>query len=196
MLEVEAKLRVPDHAAVRARLAAVGARRLGAVLQQDTFFRHPCRDLAAGDETLRLRCADPVPEGGAVGAAGAAATHGGGRMDVELTYKGPRAAADQKVRREESVRVRSDPTELLRGLGFEPAAVLRKLREDWAMGDVQVALDTLEGVGCFVEVEVLGADAGAASAMVEAAVERLGLGDAPREALPYVELARRAGVLR
>jgi adenylate cyclase, class 2 len=172
--EVEAKLRLRDRAALELRLRALGARAGPPQWQEDTFFRHPQRDFAATDEALRLRRA-----GGA----------------LELTYKGPKApGAGPKARVEHAVGVAADPTALLAGLGFTPAAQVAKERTPYELGGgVHVALDRLDGVGEFVEVEAVGPDRAAAALLVEEALRRLGLAGEPQVAASYLELSLAAG---
>lgn len=168
MLEVEVKVRLRDRGALEQRLRAVEARPGPVQHQVDTFFAHPARDFVAGDEALRLR---------RIGAR------------LELTYKGPRLGGPTKARVEQTVGLASDPTALLASLGFTPAATLSKTRTPYHLGAVEVALDEVQGVGLFVEVEATGEDREAAGRLVEDALRRLGLQDEPRESRSYVELA-------
>lgn len=182
-LEVEAKVPLDTGrmAAVRARLAALGAAGSPPAEEADTFFAHPSRDLAATDEALRLRSA------------------GAG---FELTFKGPRrpgaglapgsGAGAVKAREERTVRTADDPTPLLLALGFAPSARLRKRRERFRLPTVEVTLDHVDGLGWFAEVEALEPGPGAPAAVHEA-LRSLGLQDAPREHRAYVELALAAG---
>jgi len=174
-LEVEAKVALrgpPAAGALRRRLADLGATPEGRAVQEDTFFAHPARDLVAGDEALRLRT-----------------VRTGSATTFELTHKGPRQAGGLKARRETTVRLADDPTELLRDLGFAPSVRLRKAREGWRLGSVHVALDEVDGLGWFAEVEAV---AGGAAA-VQLALGELGLADEPLVQRSYVELALAAG---
>lgn len=168
--EVEAKLRLRDRAALERRLAELGARAHPPQRQEDTFFRHPQRDFAATDEALRLRRASGT---------------------LELTYKGPKVpGAGPKARVEHSVAVDADPTALLASLGFTPAATVAKERVGHDLGNgVHVALDRLDGVGDFVEVEAVGPDRAAAARLVEDALRRLGLAGEPQVRESYLELS-------
>jgi adenylate cyclase class 2 len=163
VIEVEAKVRVEDLKNIEGRLREAGARRLGADQQVDTFFRHPSRDFGATDETLRLR-------------------RYRGRM--ELTYKGPRAEGAIKKRTERTVALRHDPSQLLEDLGFEPIHTVKKHRSLWRMGDVEVALDKIPGLGTFVEVE---ATRGGEKA-VQQALRRLGISERIIEPRSYFEM--------
>lgn len=134
MFEVEAKGRVADLGEARRRAAALGGQRLGREEQRDTYYAHPQRDFAATDEALRVR--------EAWGAA-------------ELTYKGPKLDARTKTREELTVKV--EPPEaaglILQRLGFRPVATVAKWRETWKVRKMEVALDEVDGLGAFVEVE-------------------------------------------
>lgn len=166
-VEVEAKVALPQGpAALREALRRLGARAGPAAVEEDAFFAHPARDLAAADEALRLR---RTAEG------------------FELTHKGPRAEGPMKSRRETTVRTTDDPTALLQALGFRRSLRLRKRRERHRLGALEVTLDEVDGLGWFAEVE--GPDAAA----VEDGLRRLGLERLPRLRESYVELALAAG---
>jgi len=135
--EVEVKARAPlEHA--RSRLRELGARLVRVEEQEDVYFSHPCRDFSHTDEALRLRLAP-------------------GR--VELTYKGPRRAGPVKSRLEVTARVVDAQRilEILELLGFKEVARVRKRREIYELRGVEVALDQVEGLGEFIELESRGA---------------------------------------
>lgn len=137
MYEVE--LKVPaDHETVRDRLDRVGADRRGAVEQADTYFEHPVRDFGETDEALRIRRE---------------------RRDEEsvawVTYKGPLVEAASKTREEYETGVADAATmeRILREIGFEPFETVEKRRERFTVDEYTVTLDTVDGLGEFVEVE-------------------------------------------
>jgi len=159
MYEVELKVRA-DHGPVRERLAEIGAERLGSVRQEDVYYDAPDRDFARTDEALRIRT--ETAEG----------------TETRLTYKGPLVDDESKTRTEAETAV-ADPTamrEILDGLGYEPAATVRKERARYAVDGCTVTLDAVEGLGAFVEAE-LEVDDGidAARHRLEAVLESLGL---------------------
>ncbi|KQC03092.1 MAG: hypothetical protein APR53_06100 [Methanoculleus sp. SDB] len=136
MKEIEAKVQVPDLAPFRNRLAAVGASFVSRETQRDVYFNASDRDFARTDEALRVRYGGP---------------------QALLTYKGPKeAGSGYKARKEVNVQV--DPgsacEDLLTAVGFRPSAQVRKLREEYRLRDVSVALDAVEELGSFVEIEV------------------------------------------
>ncbi len=142
--EVEQKYRVADFSEVRRVLADLGAKAGETVTQVDVYFAHPGRDFGATDEALRIR---------RVG-------------DVNcLTYKGPKIDATTKTRREVELEIAPGEqgatigNQLLEALGFCPVAKVSKVRcvyhfqRDSSM--IELALDKVERVGTFVELEIM-----------------------------------------
>jgi adenylate cyclase class 2 len=152
MYEVEVKVRA-DHASVRERLAERGAETVNAVEQEDIYYDAPHREFAETDEALRVRRESPTDA----------------ESFAELTYKGPLVEAESKTRREVQTEVAEGEAadDILSALGFDPAATVRKERERFALDGYTVTLDTVEGLGEFVEVETEVGD----EASVEAARE-------------------------
>jgi adenylate cyclase, class 2 len=169
-MEVEAKVALATPEGIRARLASWASS--PAILEEDTFFQHPGRDLAAGDEALRLRRT---------------------ATGLELTYKGPRQAGPLKVRKEVTARLADDPTALLSALGFAPTVRLRKTRQRFRKGALEAALDHVEGLGWFIEVEAVGLAGDAARQAVLAGLDELGLTGRRFVTESYVALALAAG---
>ncbi|MEW6268945.1 MAG: class IV adenylate cyclase [Thermodesulfobacteriota bacterium] len=179
MLEAEVKLALTpaDAAALRARLAALGARALGSRAQVDTYFAHPTRDFASTDEALRLRGEDAA---------------------LRITYKGPKLDPPRKTREEIEFALATDhPTaaRLLQRLGFRVAAEVRKRREEWDVGEtprVSVTIDQVERLGTFCEIEVAAESVGEGRLRLREAQERLGLGHLAPIPESYLELLARS----
>lgn len=141
------KFPAADVAALEKNLIGLAARFHEPIDQVDLYFAHPARDFAKTDEALRLRRV-------------------GG--EVAITWKGPRIDTATKTRREIELPVAAvGPagggtiaawTELLEALGFrrvmEVAKRRRPARVPWQGCDVDVAIDAVDGLGDFVEVEV------------------------------------------
>jgi len=137
MYEVELKVRA-DHDAVRDRLESADATLVGAVEQADTYYDAPDRDFAETDEALRIRT-----------------ERTGGGVETRLTYKGPLVEQASKTREEAETGV-DDPdalADILAGLGYEPAADVSKERIRYRLDGYTVTLDSVDGLGDFVEVE-------------------------------------------
>jgi adenylate cyclase, class 2 len=139
-IEIEAKMRVDDHEAVRARLRESGAVARRKVVETNMFFDTDDRTLQAADKGLRLRVNHNVADDT--------------RTNV-ITFKGPRLHGPLKTREEVELTVESeaDATLLLERLGFAKRLTFAKRRETWTLGGCQVELDELPHLGTFVEIE-------------------------------------------
>jgi adenylate cyclase, class 2 len=147
MLEVEVKYRLPDPAAVEARLREWGAIVVADHAEADHYLNAPDRDFAWTDEAFRLRRI--------------------GEQNL-LTYKGPRRDTGSKTRTE--IEVPCPPGDaaaeaflkLFQSLGYRPTAVVRKRRRihEWRRDGftVHACLDEVENVGRFVELEIVAND--------------------------------------
>lgn len=179
-VEVEAKYPLGgDIADWRQRLLQLGARPAPPERQCDEYFAHPARDFAATGEAFRIR------------SAGEANT---------LTYKGPLIDPQTKTRSECEVRLAAGPdqaarmTELLHSLGFRSAGRVDKTRTCYALSwrgyDAVLALDEVDGLGPFLELEIVSDEArwtAARDALLELAAT-LGLENCERRS--YLELLR------
>ena len=192
MYEVEQKFRVADPVALEAALIGLAARFRDPVEQVDRYFAHPCRDFVKTDEALRLRRVGD---------------------EVAVTWKGPRIDSAAKTRRELELALAAVPplpggprggqatldrwTDLLEALGFrrvrDVAKRRRAARVPWQGTEVEVALDRVEGVGEFVELELQAAEGEVplATACIESLAAALGCGAQERRS--YLELVIAAG---
>ena len=162
--EVEVKLRVPDLAALRRRLARLRLRpaATGRVHEMNTLFDTPQGGLAKHGQLLRLRIEEPPgkPRGSAMA----------GQKLAVLTYKGPSVRANPpgstpgaryKIREELEAPV-ADPGQLqaiLEALGLKGWFRYEKFRTRYELpsayrwaGGLQVELDETP-IGVFVELE-------------------------------------------
>ena len=134
--EIEAKLRVADHAPIREKLRRAGAILVGKGHESNLVFDDPAGSLRASGRLLRLRRDDRA----------------------RLTFKAPASsgAIDSrlKVRREVEVEVSDfeSAREIVEGLGLWVVAGYEKDRETWRFHGASVCLDTL-AFGSFVEIE-------------------------------------------
>lgn len=145
--EVEIKFRRQAADGLEARLAHLGGEPGTEMLQQDTYFAHPVRNFARTDEAFRIRSVGDKNR---------------------LTYKGPRIDSQSKTRQEVEVSLaagaaaRRQMTEMLLALGFKIVLTVVKARRhweiEWEQRSIHVALDTVEDVGEFAELEVLAAE--------------------------------------
>jgi len=176
-IEVEQKFRSLDSAELQRRLGGLATGPRETIVQVDRYFAHPNRDFALTDEALRLR---------RVG------SHN------YITYKGPKLDRTTKSRREielclpDDDAAANDSSELLVALGFSPVLEVRKRRTHfvvtWQGRPVEVALDEVEGLGSFVELEIIAEAPGldAARAVLAGLATELGLDNSERRS--YLEL--------
>ena len=172
-LEVEVKVPVDcnELARVEERLKSLGARIEGPVVEEDIYMLHPCRDVVARDEAIRLR----------ITAKGA-----------RLAYKGPRRGGGSTKSRVE-IEVDVDPAiiSVLEALGFREGLRVMKRRIYAMLPRALVTIDRVEELGCFIEVE----SAHGAEIEVEEALKLLGLDKRPRITESYASmLAKRRGL--
>lgn len=167
--ELEIKIRVTDHEGVRMKLRALGASRIGAVVESNAIFDAPDNKLSLSAVGLRLR----------------------GRRDSEgawlggtMTVKGPPADGPVKSREEAEVSVDDlDKAErALSLLGYRPVVRYAKRRESWKLGGCHVELDVVPYLGAFVEIE------GPSIEAVKDVQKQLELEDDSCARMSYVEL--------
>jgi adenylate cyclase class 2 len=139
-VEIEAKMSVENLSATRARLQQLGAKRIGAFLETNTFFDTEDRSLLAADKGLRLRLNRNAETG---------------EEDHIITYKGPRQPGALKSREEVELCVEgsAETEKLFEVLGFGKTISFEKRRESWLLDNCKVELDELPWLGTFVEVE-------------------------------------------
>jgi adenylate cyclase class 2 len=171
MIEVEVKVRASLDE-VEERLGELGAEAVARKRQVDTYFSAPHRDFAETDEALRVR-----------------------REDGEgyVTYKGPKRGDATKTRREYETSVGDAETAaaVLESLGFERFGTVEKNRRVYSVDGTTVTLDSVEGLGEFVEVELERKerdDEDEARTKVFETLERLGLDPDDSVTESYLEL--------
>ena len=190
MYEVEIKVPA-DLDATRERLRGVGAERVAAKRQRDTYYDAPHREFAETDEALRIRRETPL-DGGEVPSTGDDPDAVAG-PDATVTYKGPLLEDASKTRTEHETGVDDGEAlaAVLAGLGFEPAATVEKRREFWSYDGFTVTLDAVTGLDEYVEIEreVEAEDeVDAAREEAIAALDRLGLDAADQVRTSYLGL--------
>ncbi len=166
-LNAEFKARVADLAPVRERLASLLPRWVGIDRQRDTYFDAPNGRLKLREGTVET----------ALIAYTRADIAGVKRSDVTLARLTPDAAADVGAALTAALGVRT---------------VVDKTREIAFVGHVKIHLDTVTGLGTFVEVEAIDTDGthDLATLTADADVMRtaLGLDGAVLEARSYADL--------
>lgn len=167
MLEIEAKAAIENKEEIKQRILEAGGKYIRVETQSDIYFAHPSRDFMKTDEALRIR------EAG---------------NEYTLTYKGPKLDKLTKTREEIEIKL-DDPAPMagvLKMLGFMEVAPVVKTRSHYTLGDYQVALDEVEGLGHFIEIEKH-ADSYKPEELVEL-LKSLGVEESKMERRSYLEL--------
>lgn len=140
MLEIELKVSVPALDPIRDRLVRLNARPGGRVHEHDRYYNAPHRDFATTDEAVRVRYTDD---------------------HAVVTYKGPKIKKfGLKAREELNFAVESGDVfeTMLTRLGFVLTTDVNKWRETYTLSNATISLDTVDELGTFVEIEVMGED--------------------------------------
>ena len=138
-LERELKFRQAEHDRLRDRLIELEAERVGPGAFEDNWILDRGDELLASGRILRLR------------------TDG---SRARLTFKGPaRLEGNVKIREEREVGIENaeEARALLENLGFQTVRRYQKVREEWHLGGVTIALDHTP-IGDFAEFEGDGAE--------------------------------------
>ena len=143
MKEIELKARYDSskRPELERYLTEEGFREVRRFTQQDEYFNHPERDFRITDEALRIRREQ----------------HAGKAAYCSLTYKGPNTSHIGQSRRELETRVKDEQKmrQILQALGFHSVAEVKKRRKEYKKEDLTVCLDELDGLGSYVEIEVV-----------------------------------------
>lgn len=112
---------------------------LGEEIQKDIYYNSPVRDFRQTDEALRIRKSNGK---------------------VELTYKGPKISSQSKSRLEINVEISSleDMDRILQNLGFKKVIELEKTRWNFKVNNYTISLDSVKGLGDFLEIEGIDVD--------------------------------------
>ncbi len=142
-IEIELKLQVESHDAVRERLRELGGIFEGVYLETNHIMDQPDGTLRRQGKGLRVR---------------SMVCEQGKEVPATLTFKGPRLAGALKSREEIEVEVSDaeDARNVLVSLGYVSVLTYQKRRERWRFSSCHIELDEPPYLGCFVEIE--GAD--------------------------------------
>ncbi len=166
--EIEAKIKVPELAAIRKKLEAAGAQRRRRDMEINSFFDTPAKSLQSADKGLRIRVA--VDESG--------------KSRCTITMKGPAEQGQFKVRQETEFSA-DDPQAaraMFENLGYHLTLSFEKRREMWRLGECEVDLDELPYLGAYVEIE------GPGESAVDAVRRCLGLENLPVIKTGYISM--------
>ncbi|MGQ9631001.1 MAG: class IV adenylate cyclase [bacterium] len=172
--EVEMKYSIDggDIPRIEGKVRGMGFEFEGETHQRDTYFRSPsgcALRLREEDGSARL-----TAKGGAIWSDGGAKS----RREIEVTLPSSDA---------------SKLGEILELVGIPVRAIVRKVRRQWRTGGAIICVDSIEGLGHFLEVEVIDRDREGAEARVEEIGRSLDLPPASRTKASYLEMFEEGG---
>ena len=168
MIEAESKYHSPGNDKVEKILTRLGAKKISEGAMEDVYFAHPSRDFGKTDEALRLRKE---------------------QEHAELTYKGPRMRAQSTKAREEVTLKIDNPLaaqRIVERLGFAESYIVKKGRTSYLLDKLRIDVDDVDGLGEFVELEVLTESPERSALLLETVRKELGLDRL--ESKTYLEL--------
>ena len=150
MVEVEIKLRISSCESIANKLTELGFNKSQILKETDVYFNGVDRDFRESGEALRLRMIESL-DGTAVIADRV------GEPLIELTYKGPRLDDVSMSRIEHQVQIEDFETmnTILLNLGYKPVLPVNKIRREFFSEEMAACLDTVEGLGDFLELEII-----------------------------------------
>lgn len=149
MIEVEIKLPLrrrgdtEETARIAAKLCDMGFRKAARFRQRDTYFDNAAGEIRTGGKALRIRETGDLIRGS---------------VTAELNFKGPRMDQVSMTRQELETEVGQAETgrRILAALGYFPVRPeVVKERTEYRLDGITACLDRVEGLGAFLELEIL-----------------------------------------
>lgn len=146
--EYEVKIRVKDLSTARSNIVRLGGKYLGTYVEEDYYVDlRNCVPAEYRDLVFRVRVRES-----------------GGVREGELTVKGPRKTLQMfRTRDELNIKIErpEDLVDFLKNLKFKMLRVV-KTREVYLLGGLKIFLDSVLGLGDYVEVELVETEVGGA----------------------------------
>lgn len=153
-IEVEIKVELEDARGLEQSILERGGELVKRESQADLYLDHPQYSFADTDEALRIRTNRPkfpsIEETPRV------------NRNHEITYKGAKIDSHSKTRREISVSIDSAENmhSILDAVGFTTIATVKKERTYFHLDEISLTIDSVDGLGLFLEVEKMIEDKG------------------------------------
>ena len=143
MIEVEIKLKIDTIEMVQSQLQRLGFTGAGTVKETDKYFDNAGGEIRNGDSALRIREIVDMETG---------------KSQSQITFKGKKLDQITMTRPEYETGVESAEVleQILEALGYEAVQpFVVKERQQFARGNMNACLDRVEGLGDFLELEVM-----------------------------------------
>ncbi len=140
MIEVEVKCPVRSLSQIRMQLTQIGFKKEKICTEHDVYLNHPEHDLRKSDQALRIRT---VTEDG--------------RSESFVTFKDKKIDQVSMTREEYETAVADGAImrQIFRGLGYAQSFDVIKVREYMIFKNIHACLDQVNGLGAFLELEIL-----------------------------------------
>ena len=142
-LEAEIKIPVNDLETVKKRLKQEGFQETEVCREEDTYSNSPYYDMKEKDKALRIRRSRNMQTG---------------EEWAQLNCKGAKLDQISMARKELETEIREPEIieGILKELGFEPLSIqVIKTRRTLSNGEITAAADRVEGLGEFLELEII-----------------------------------------
>ena len=145
MYEFEIKLPVDSEREMEEKLAKLGFEPVRRIREEDWYFDNDAAEIRQGGKALRVRRITDLSSGA---------------VETKVTFKGKQLDTVSKSRQEFETDVANGDTmmQIFKGLGFHPVSPsVSKVRQEYVCGDLNACLDFIEGLGYFLELEIVAA---------------------------------------
>ena len=143
MIEIEVKLRIKDAAVLEKKLLEQGYKLIETLRETDTYFDGGINGIKKNGQALRVRRTVNCVTG---------------KEQSAITFKGEKIDAVSMARLELETVVESGEAaeRILCALGFYPVQpIVVKIRKILRNGDICACLDDVQGLGTFLELEIM-----------------------------------------
>ena len=186
MIEVEIKLPVENGNDIGRKLLQIGFRKSKILTETDTYFDKEDGFIKKNGLALRVRITEDMRRG---------------RTEAVITFKGQKMDAVSMTRRELESGIEKPEVmvSILQALGYREASPrVRKLRQEYVSGHMTASLDRVEGLGEFLELEIICSEtSGKDHALheIEMVLNRLGYVMEDTVTTSYLSMIQKAGIL-
>lgn len=142
MIEVEIKIPLTNRNELEEMLESSKFVKGRRIREADTYFNSDYYNLRKMDQALRVRCCENLLTG---------------EVETLITYKGPKMDEVSMTRKELETEVgdASICIEMIQALGFYIISNVDKIRQYYHRNNVALCLDQVDGLGDFLELEIL-----------------------------------------
>lgn len=142
MIEVEIKVCIKEKEKLNHNLEHFAFIKGSLVRETDLYFDNEAGSFRKGDQALRIRQCENLTHGENVSC---------------MTYKGSKLDQISMTRKELEMQIEDAQTgiEILKNLGYNPVQPVVKLRQYFHNGNMTACLDQVEGLGDYLELEMI-----------------------------------------